>query len=76
MSLNCNRKRTVFDEADRLRQRYLSIKDAAVYLGCGIWGVRKLIWDGLIPVIRIRRKMFLDIKDLDRLMQQNKEIYS
>ena len=39
--------------------------------------MRELIWAGTIPVVKPRtaRKIFLDIKDLDRFVEANKSVY-
>ena len=39
--------------------------------------MRELIYAGVIPVVKPRtaRKIFLDIKDLDRFVEANKSVY-
>ena len=37
-------------------KRLYSIKEAAVYLGRPVWGIRSLIWDGKIRYIQDGRK--------------------
>ena len=56
--------------------RLLPIKGAAEYLGLTVWALRERIWAGQIPVVRFPggRKMFLDLKDLDALIEQNKMV--
>jgi len=56
--------------------RLLSLKAGAEYLGLTVWALRERIWAGQIPVVRFPggRKMFLDIKDLDALVERNKGI--
>ena len=58
-------------------KRLYTVKEAAVYLGRSIWGVRELIWAGRIPVVRLDggRKIFLDIEDLNDFIKQNKSTY-
>ena len=57
-------------------KRLYTVKEAAVYLGRSIWGVRELIWAGRIPVVRPEgRKIFLDILDLEKFIDQNKSTY-
>jgi hypothetical protein len=41
-----------------------------------IWGVRELIWSGKIPVIKDGRKMFIDILDLEKYVENNKMTYT
>lgn len=57
-----------------LKQRLYSVKDAAVYLGRAVWGVRELIWSGELPVIQSGRggKQYLDVRDLDLWIERNK----
>jgi hypothetical protein len=52
-------------------RRLLNIKDAAEYLGRTEWAVRELIWKGL-PVVRIDRRIQLDLQDLDALIDSAK----
>lgn len=57
-------------------KRLFSLKEAAFYLGRGLYGVRELIWAGRLPVVRDGRKMFLDREDLDHYIESRKEPYS
>jgi hypothetical protein len=53
-------------------RRLLNLKDAAEYLGRSEWALRELIWKGRIPVVRIDRRIQLDLKDLDALIDASK----
>ena len=44
--------------------------------GRGLYGVREMVWAGKLPVVRDGRKMFVDLKDLDAWIDQNKETYT
>ena len=57
-----------------LLPRLLPLKDAAIYLGLSTWALRERIWSGLLPFVRYPggRKLFLDLQDLDRFIDQNK----
>lgn len=55
-----------------LSKRLYSLKEAAIYLGRPIWGVRTLIWNGKLPVIQDGRKYYLDIHDLDSYIENQK----
>ena len=55
------------------KKRLYNLKDAAVYLGRTVWGIRELIWSGRIPVIQDGRKQYLDIYDLDKYIESNKK---
>ena len=58
-----------------LGPRLLTLKDASRWLGLTIWGMRERVWAGLIPVVRFPggRKMYVDTKDLEAFIVQNKE---
>ncbi len=59
-------------------KRLYTLKEAAEYLGRSEWSMRELIWAGRIPVVRSEggRKIFIDIEDLNHLIDQNKSIYN
>lgn len=61
-----------------VRKRLLTLKEAAEYLGRSVWGVRDMIWERVIPVVKQNgcRKMYLDINDLDAFIEKNKAIYN
>jgi len=56
-----------------LTKRLYDLKEAGVYLGRPVFSVRTLIWNGALPVIKDGRKMYLDIYDMDRYIDRNKE---
>jgi excisionase family DNA binding protein len=56
-----------------LAQRLFDLKSAATYLGRPVWGVRTLVWNGELPVVRSGRKMYLDIEDMNRYIERQKE---
>jgi hypothetical protein len=61
-----------------LSKRLYTIKEASVYLGRGVWGVRDLIWRGVLPVVKNGgdgKKLFLDIEDLNNFIESHKSIY-
>ena len=53
-------------------KRLYTVKEAAVYLGRTDWGVREIIWKGLVPEVRHGRKIYIDVLDLDRFIERNK----
>ena len=59
-----------------LRKRLLTVKEASVYLGMTIPAIRERIWNGQIPIVRPDRRMFLDIHDLDKWIDQYKTTYT
>jgi len=54
--------------------RLLSIKKASIYSGIPIWGIRNLIWNEQIPFIRIGKKLYLDVEDIENWIKHNKVI--
>jgi hypothetical protein len=54
--------------------RLLPLKRAADYLGLSPWAMRERIWAGDIPVVKFPggRKIYLDVKDLDTFIEDNK----
>ncbi len=57
-------------------KRLYTLKEAAKYLGRSEWSMRELIWSRAIPVVRVGRKIFLDIEDLNDFIKRNKSFYS
>lgn len=72
-SKNTNASRAVSHSEKRL----YTLKEAAGYLGRSEWSMREIIWSGEIPVVRQNggRKIYLDIIDLDKFIDQNKGRY-
>ena len=54
-------------------KRLYTLKDAAVYLGRPLWSVRELIWSGRLPYIQDKRKMYVDLYDLENYVEDNKQ---
>jgi len=61
-----------------LGKRLYTLKEAAQYLGRPVWGIRELIWSQVIPVVKQSgcRKMYLDVNDMNALIEKNKTIYN
>ena len=57
-------------EADR---RLLTLPEAARYLGLSSWTVRELIWRGVLPRVHLSRKILLDQRDLDNVIEVYKK---
>ena len=57
-----------------MRQRLLSLKEAALYLGRKPDSMREMIYGHVFKVIQVgeRSKMWLDREDLDKWIQDNK----
>ena len=56
-----------------LTKRLFDLKEAAIYLGRPVFSVRTLIWNGALPCVKDGRKQYLDIYDMEKYIEQNKE---
>lgn len=54
-------------------RRLLTLEEAARFLGISTYSVRRLIWDGQLPAVRLTRRVQLDLRDLERLIEQKKD---
>ncbi|MBE0426369.1 MAG: helix-turn-helix domain-containing protein [Nitrospirae bacterium] len=54
-------------------KRLLSIKDASLYLNRSVWGIRELMYRGILPFIKFDRRVYFDIRDIDRIIEQYKQ---
>jgi len=54
-------------------RRLLSPGQAAEYLNCSTVSVRRLIWDGRLPSVKWDRRQRLDIRDIERFVEDHKE---
>jgi excisionase family DNA binding protein len=59
-------------EPNRITKRLYSIKEASAYLGRSEWSVRRL-WNGILPAVRIGRRVHIDFFDLNAFIDRNKE---
>ena len=50
----------------------LNVKEAAIYLGRSEQAVQHLIFQKELPVVRLRRRVHLDRRDLDTWIEKNK----
>lgn len=62
-------------EKPKNTKRLYSIKEAAVYLGRSTWSVREMLWAGKLPFIRDGKRIFIDIQDMDRWIDENKGVF-
>lgn len=53
--------------------RLMDVEGAAIYLGRTEKAIRKLIDAGKLPVVRIDSRVCLDIRDLDRIIEEAKD---
>lgn len=59
---------------ERQTKRLYNLKEAAEYLGRSVWSMRELYWKGALPAVRDGRRIYFDIKDLDRYIESNKVV--
>ena len=55
-----------------ISKRLYTIEEAAIYLGRTVWSVRELIWGGMIPSVKVGRRVHLDFNDLNQFIDQHK----
>ena len=53
--------------------RLLTVEAAAQYLSRTMNGVRHLIHEDKVPVVKLDARVFLDVRDLDRVIEESKE---
>ncbi len=56
-----------------VRPRLLTVEQAATYVGRSEDAVRHMIHAGKIPMVRADRRFYLDVEDLNRWIESNKE---
>jgi len=54
-------------------RRLLSLKESATLLGVSTVSVRRFIWAGRLPVVRLTRKIQVELRDLERLIDAAKD---
>lgn len=54
-------------------RRLVTLGEAAELLGLSVASVRRLIWAGKLPVVRLTRRIQIDLRDLDRLINATKD---
>jgi hypothetical protein len=63
-------------QSKNLVKRLYSLREGAVYIGRTVAAMREVIWAGKIAYVRFDRRIYLDIGDLERFIEQNKMVYS
>ena len=53
-------------------RRLLTLAEAAGFLGLSPYSVRRLIWSGKLPAVRLTRRIQVDLQDVERLIEQAK----
>ena len=59
-----------------LAKRLLRTREAAQYLSVSPWKLRRLVQDGLLPVVQAREggAWRVDVRDLDTFIERNKRV--
>jgi excisionase family DNA binding protein len=52
--------------------RLLSLKAASTYMGLTLWMVRRMVWDGEVNFVQAGRKIFIEVEELGRWVQQHR----
>lgn len=55
------------------RTRLLNVEEAALYLGRSPEAIRHMIGGGKLPIVRGIRRIQIDVQDLDRWIESNKQ---
>jgi hypothetical protein len=56
-----------------VKQRLLTIEDAGGYIGRTVEAMRHLVNSGKVAVVRVDKRIFIDIRDLDELIERSKQ---
>ena len=51
-------------------RRLIGLNEAAQMLGLSVVSIRRLVAAGKLPVVRLTRRLQVDVRDLDRLIEQ------
>lgn len=60
---------------DNKIKRLYSIKEASMFLGRSAWSVREMLWAGKLPYIKDGKRIFIDIIDMEKWIEQNKQAF-
>ncbi len=55
-----------------LARRLYDLKAIADYQGIPVYSVRGLIWNGSLPCVKIGRRQYVDLRDVDQFIEQSK----
>jgi len=55
-----------------VKRRLYTVEESAVYMGRSLEAMQHMIGAGKIPTVRLDRRVFIDVRDLDRLIDQSK----
>jgi excisionase family DNA binding protein len=60
------------DSSSVLRPRLLTVAQAATYMGRTEEAMQHMVANGKIPTVRVDRRVFIDVRDLERLIENSK----
>jgi excisionase family DNA binding protein len=66
----------IHNPQDGSNKRLYSLNDASKYLGVSYWTVRDLIHGGSLRYIKIGRRILVDLRDLERFVESQKECFT
>jgi excisionase family DNA binding protein len=66
------RLRPALERTPVIQPRLMNVSQAAQYLGCSTHSVRHQIKAGRLPYVRRERRVFLDVRDIDRMIESCK----
>ena len=55
-----------------LKPRLLTVEQASTYMGRSEDAMQHMVASGKVPTVRIDRRVFIDIRDLETLIEDNK----
>ena len=61
---------------DKIRPRLLTVQQSAEYLGRTKASIQHMVAEGILPTVRSDRRVFLDVTDLDRWIEQHKQAFA
>jgi len=53
-------------------RRLYDLAAVGCYLGMPVYSVREMLWRGDVPYVRIGRRQYVDLRDLDAFIEQAK----
>lgn len=57
---------------DRLQKRLYSLEDAGAYLNRSKWSIRELYYKGVLPAVKVGRRIDFDLHDLNDFIDKHK----
>jgi excisionase family DNA binding protein len=61
------------DQRSSPRRRLVSLPDAAAVLGLSVPSLRRLTGSGRLHSVKLTRRVLVDLRDVDRLIEESKD---